>query len=191
MHHRKKLYAEKMGLVPLSKEGGYFKETFRSPEKIPTPGRNGGERNVFTTIYYMISPELGGKNFLHSNKSDNVHYFHDGWPAKYILVSPEGEVTEYVLGRDVAKGHVPQLRVPGGFLKAGKILEEEDCATFPGEIPFTLMSEQVSPGFDYRDRHVPGAREVKATYAELWHKLEEYIAPIEVNEVSETSSVTL
>ena len=188
MHHRNELYAEKMGLVPLSKEGGYLKETFRSPEKIPTPGRDGGERSVFTTIYYMISLELGGKNFLHSNKSDSVHYFHDGWPAKYILVSPKGEVTEYVLGRDVAKGHVPQLRVPGGFLKAGKILEEEDCATFPGEIPFTLISEQVSPGFDDRDRHVPGAREVKATYPELWRKLEEYIAPGGDNEVS---SITL
>ena len=177
MYHRKDCYAEEMGLTPLSKEGGYFKETFRSPQTISTPDREGGERNLFTTIYYMISPELGGKNYLHSNKSDNVHYFHDGWPAKYILVSPEGHIEEHVLGRNPSKGHIPQLRVPGGFLKAGKILEEEECATFPGEMPFTLISEQVSPGFDYRDRHVPSPSEVKTVFPELWHKLEKYIAP--------------
>ena len=177
MYHRKDYYAKEMALAPLSEEGGYFKETFRSPQTVSTPDREGGERNLFTTIYYMISPELGGKNYLHRNKSDNVHYFHDGWPAKYILVSPKGHVEEHVLGRNTSKGHIPQLRVPGGFLKAGKILEEEECATFPGEMPFTLISEQVSPGFDYRDRHVPNASEVKTMFPELWHKLEEYIAP--------------
>lgn len=108
MYNRKDYYAEEMGLTPLSKEGGYFKETFRSPQTISIPDREGGERNLFTTIYYMISPELGGKNYLHSNKSDNVHYFHDGWPAKYILVSPKGHVEEYVLGRNTSKGHVPR-----------------------------------------------------------------------------------
>jgi len=124
MYHRKDYYAKEMALAPLSEEGGYFKETFRSPQTVSTPDRDGGERNLFTTIYYMISPELGDKNYLHSNKSDNVHYCHDGWPAKYILVSPKGHVEEHVLGRNTWKGHMPQLRVPGGFLKAGKILED-------------------------------------------------------------------
>ena len=64
MCHRKDYYAEKMSLAPLSEEGGYFKETFRSPQTLSTPDREGGERNLFTTIYYMISPELGGKNYL-------------------------------------------------------------------------------------------------------------------------------
>ena len=192
MHHRKNFYVQNLRLAPLSKEGGFFKETFRSPETILTPEREGGKRNVFTTIYYMIAPELGGKNYLHSNKSDNVHYFHDGWPAKYVVVSPEGKVEEYILGRDVTKGHVPQLRVPGGFLKAGKILvDEEEYAMFPGETPFTLISEQVSPGFDHRDRHVPDAAEVKNMFPELWPTLEEYIAPKGDNEINLSSSTAI
>ena len=102
---------------------GYFAETYRSSEALQVEGSEGNDRSIFTTIYYLMAPELGGMNFLHSNKSDTVHYFHDGWPAKYVLVSPsEGKVKEYILGRDVTKGHVPQLLVPGGFLKAGKIL---------------------------------------------------------------------
>ena len=91
MQHRKDLIAQKLGLIPVP-FGGYFKETFRSPETVQIPGREGSERNVFTTIYFMMSPEQGGKNCLLSNKSDTIHYFHDGWPAHYILVSPEGKI---------------------------------------------------------------------------------------------------
>ena len=72
-------------------------------------------------------------------------------------------------------------RVPGNCLKAAKILVDDaaEYAKFPGEEPFTLISEEMSPGFDYRDRYVPGASEVKAKYPELWLKLEEYCAPAE------------
>jgi len=177
MQHRKDLIIQKLGLIPVSC-GGYFKETFRSPETVQIPGREGSERNVFSTIYYIMSPEQGGKNYLHSNKSDTIHYFHDGWPAYYILVSPEAKIEEHILGRDVTKGHVPQLRVPGGYLKCGKILvDEKSCSSFPDEIPFTLMSEEVAPGFDSRDCFVPTEKEAQSLYPELWNTLQEYITP--------------
>ena len=176
MDHRRDFYIQKLSLIPLSEEGGYFKETYRSPETIQVEGEN---RSLFTTIYYLIVPEPGGKNYFHRNKSDITHYFHDGWPAKYIYITPEGDIKEYILGRDIWKGHVLQLRVPGNCLKAAKILvdDSEEYAKFPDEKPFTLISEEMSPGFDYRDRHVPTASEVKAKYPELWLKLEEYCAP--------------
>ena len=182
MDHRKDLYVERLSLIPLSEEGGYFGETYRSPETVQVEGRKGENRSLFTTIYYLIVPELGGKNYFHSNKSDITHYFHDGWPAKYIYITPEGHIKEYILGRDILKGHVLQLRVPGNCLKAAKVLVDADSgeyAKFPGEKPFTLISEEMSPGFDYRDRHVPTASEFKAKYPELWLKLEEYCAPSE------------
>ena len=180
MSHRKDIYVDKLGLIPLSEEGGYFAETYRSPKTLQVEGGDGNERSLFTTIYYMIAPELGGKNFLNRNKSDITHFFHDGWPAKYIFITPEGKVEEFILGKDILKGHVPQRTVPGGCLKAAKILlHEEGYANFPGEIPFTLISEKMSPGFDYSDRHVPTASEVKALYPELWPRLEEYSAPDE------------
>lgn len=179
MTHRKDIYVEKLGLIPLSEEGGYFGETYRSPETIQVEGREGTERNLFTTIYYLIAPEMGGKNYFNKNMSDITHFFHDGWPAKYIVITPEGKVEEFILGKDILKGHVFQRRVPGGCLKAAKILidESDEYEKFPGEIPFTLISEKMSPGFDYRDRYVPVASEVKSTYEELWPKLEEYSAP--------------
>lgn len=82
------------------------------------------------------------------------------------------------MGSDTSKGHVPQRTVPGGCLKAAEILlDENDYAKFEGEIPFTLISEGMSPGFDYRDRCVPKASEVKALYPELWPVLKDYSAP--------------
>ena len=101
MNNRKELYVDKLGLIPLSEEGGYFAETYRSPETVQVEAREGNERSLFTVIYYLIAPELGGKNFLHSNKSDITHFFHDGWPAKYIYITPEGKVEEFILGNDI------------------------------------------------------------------------------------------
>ena len=71
------------------------------------------------------------------------------------------------------------------------LVDEEEYAMFPGEAPFTLISEQVSPGFDYRDRHVPDAAEVKSIFPELWPTLEEYIAPKRDNEMNFSSSTAI
>ena len=109
MNHRKDIYVERLGLIPLSEEGGYFGGTYRSPEQVQVEDREGGYRSLFTTIYYLIVPELGGKNYFNRNKSDITHYFHDGWPAKYIYITPEGDMKEYTLGKDILKGHVLQL----------------------------------------------------------------------------------
>ncbi|XP_068748687.1 uncharacterized protein [Montipora capricornis] len=178
MEHRKDIYIKTLGLTPLSEEGGCFAETYRSLETMKVDGREGSERNLFTTIYFMMTPELGGKNFFNRNKSDITHFFHDGWPAKYICVTPDGKIEEFTLGNDILNGHVLQLRVPGGCLKAARILtEEKGYAKFPGETPFTLISEKMTPGFDYRDRFVPTASQMKALYPNLWPQLEEFSAP--------------
>lgn len=180
MDHRRNRYVENLGLQPLPQEGGYFKETVRSPNKVQTPEREGSERDFYTTIYYMITPELGGKNYLQCVNSECVYFFHDGWPAKFVLVSPEGKCQEHILGHDVAKGHVLQLLVPRGYLKAGKILvEEKGCAKFPGESPFTLVSEQVSPGFDPRDRRNLNTDDIKTSFPKLHPELEEFLRPKE------------
>ena len=59
MNHRRDIYIEKLSLIPLSEEGGYFVETHRSPEEITV--RKDNQRSLFTTIYYLMEPELGGK----------------------------------------------------------------------------------------------------------------------------------
>ncbi|XP_031572742.1 uncharacterized protein LOC116306788 [Actinia tenebrosa] len=175
--NRKDIIAKDLHLMPLSDEGGYFSETYRSQEKVESE-REGSSRSLLTIIYYLMSHDMGGRNYLHSNKSDIVHFFHDGWPVQYITVSPEGKYEEFIVGKDVSKGQVPQLTVKGGYFKAARVMNElKEYETFPGEVPFTLISEAVAPGFDYRDRFVPGLEEVKKLHPNLLQKMEEHIAP--------------
>jgi predicted cupin superfamily sugar epimerase len=57
---------ETLGLVPHREEGGFFTETYRSTEGVPSsvlPRRYGGERNFSTAIYYML--ESGAVSALH------------------------------------------------------------------------------------------------------------------------------
>ena len=85
--------------------------------------------------------------------------------------------------------HVPQMRVPGGYLIAGKILVgDKQYASFPDEIPFTLISlsgDQVVSGYEHRDLHVPPAKEIQSLYPKLWKILQKYIAPWSANDVNE------
>ena len=84
------------------------------------------------------------------------------------------------MGLAVEKGQLPQLTVPGGYLKAARVMtEEKEYARFPNEVPFTLISEAVAPGFDYRDRHVPRKNELRSLYPNLWPQIEDLAAPEE------------
>jgi len=174
---RQRLYVRGLGMQPLSSEGGYFVETYRSEHAVGCPDRQGGMRSALTVIYYMISADMGGMNFLHYNKSDIVHFFIDGWPAEYTLVSPEGEVYVNVLGRDVARGQVPQLLCPSGWLKTARPAPGFDLSEEYHSEPFSLLCESVSPGFDFRDRHVPGPSEVRASFPALWERLAPFVSP--------------
>lgn len=49
----------RLNLVPLSIEGGYFAETYRSADMIPQEclqRRYSGPRSVSTAIYYLLEP---------------------------------------------------------------------------------------------------------------------------------------
>lgn len=120
-------------------EGGYYAETYRAVERIPT-ARAGSERNVLTSIFYMLTDD-SPVGRMHRNQSDIVHYFHDGAPLTYHVIDPDGRLTTHRLGRDIASGEVMQLTVKGGCWK-GTLLEQ-------GE--FGLLGEAVAPGFDFRD----------------------------------------
>ena len=127
-------------LQPHPKEGGYFKRTYESDRLIPAFD---GERHLLTSIYYLLTNDQP-RGFLHRNRADIIHYFHMGGPAEYLLVSPEGSVRHEVLGPDITAGQRLQLVVPGGYWKGSRLLSGE----------YSLLSEAVAPGFDYRDNQL-------------------------------------
>jgi predicted cupin superfamily sugar epimerase len=134
---------ELLDLVPLTVEGGYFRETYRSRLAIPAaalPQDYGGERNVSTAIYYLLTPETFSA--IHRVKSDEVFHFYAGDPVEMLQLWPDGTGRVVVIGNDLAAGHVPQLVVPGGVWQGARLLSGGQWA---------LLGCTVAPGFDYAD----------------------------------------
>ena len=123
-------------------EGGFFRRTYEALDtpRIDTPG---GERFSLTSIYYLLTA-AGPIGHFHRNRSDIVHYFHLGDPIDYFLIHADGRLERVTMGPDPRRGHRLQLTVRGGVWKASRL-------TADGEYGYGLISEAVSPGFDYAD----------------------------------------
>ena len=122
-------------------EGGFFRRTYASDYTLLTPA--GDRRLSMSSIFYLLGAESPVGHF-HLNKSDIVHYFHLGDPITYHLLHPNGDYQRVVMGPDLRQGQRLQLTVPGGVWKASEIPAD-------GEHGFGLISEAVSPGFEYAD----------------------------------------
>ena len=137
-------------------EGGFFRSTYAADYRLLTTG--GDERLSMTSIFYLLAAQSPIGHF-HVNRSDIVHYFHMGDPITYYLLRPDGELKTVVMGNDLRAGHVLQLTVPGGVWKASQIPAD-------GEHGFGLISEAVSPGFEYADMTLGNRSQMLAQFPE-------------------------
>jgi len=122
-------------------EGGFYRRTYEATDT-PRIDAGQGERFSMTSIYYLLTSE-GPVGHFHRNRSDIVHYFHLGDPIEYFLLHPDGRLERRVMGPDPTRGQQLQLTVPGGIWKASRLR--------PGTHGYGLISEAVTPGFDYAD----------------------------------------
>lgn len=122
---------EKLNLSPLPQEGGYFKETFRD---------NADGQNYSTSIYYLITPQSFSK--IHAVKSSEVFHFYCGDPVKMIQITPQGNLTEVILGNHLEKNEKPQVVVPAKTWQGTMLL--------PGG-SWALLGCTVAPGFNFSD----------------------------------------
>ncbi|MEL6249018.1 MAG: cupin domain-containing protein [Cyanobacteria bacterium J06648_16] len=153
---------EQLGLIE-HVEGGYFAETYRA-EATMTTERVGCDRNVLTSIYYLLTDDRP-VDHLHKNRSDILHYFQAGSPITYLLITPDGQLETHTLGLNLAAGEVPQLLVPGGYWKAAVLKSGE----------YGLLGEAVAPGFDYRDMEIAQAATIKAEFPDRWERIAAYV----------------
>jgi len=121
-------------------EGGYFRRTFEADhrDKVETAS---GPRFTMTSIYYLLTADSPIGHW-HRNRSDIVHFFHLGGPIEYHVIHPDGRLERVVLGPDPRQGHRLQFTVRGGAWKMSRL---------PEGVDYGLISEAVSPGFDYED----------------------------------------
>ena len=130
-------------LQPHPKEGGFFRETFRSSESFAAsalPPRYQGSRAASTAIYYLLTPNT--YSALHRLQTDETFHFYLGDSIRMLQLHPDGSTETIVLGPDVMGGQQLQVVVPRGVWQ-GSLLE-------PGGA-FALLGCTVAPGFEYAD----------------------------------------
>jgi uncharacterized protein len=131
-------------LQPLTIEGAYFRETYRSPLSITfgaLPAEYPGDRNASTCIYYLLTPDTFSA--IHRVKSDEIFHFYAGDPVEMLELHPDGTARTVIISNDLAAGSEPQHVVPAGVWQG--------CRLAPGGKNWALMGCTVAPGFDYAD----------------------------------------
>jgi hypothetical protein len=131
---------EALGLAP-HPEGGYYRETFRSPIEVRAGARPA--RAASTCIYFLLPG--GSFSAFHRVASDEVWHHYDGAPLELHTLDEAGVHRVERLGHALDAGERPQLVVPAGVLQAA----------VPAGGPFALCGCTVAPGFDFADFELP------------------------------------
>jgi predicted cupin superfamily sugar epimerase len=121
-------------LRPHPREGGYYRETYRSARLVA------GGKSASTAIYYLLTPDT--HSALHRLPTDEVFHFYLGDPVRMLQLWPDGSGRIETLGTDMGSGQHPQLVVSAGVWQ-GSLLA-------PGSL-FALLGCTVAPGFDFSD----------------------------------------
>ena len=89
-----------------------------------------------------------------------------GDAIQYSLIFPDGTLKTVVMGSDINAGQCVQLHVPGGVWKASQLTN--------GLAGYGLISEAVSPGFDFADMELGSQQKLSEQFPEhsqLFEKL--------------------
>jgi uncharacterized protein len=135
-------WIDKLSLRP-HPEGGFYRETYRSPLTIAKQSLStgfAGDRSASTAIYFLLE----GRDFsaLHRLRADEMWHFYAGNPLFVHAIDPAGIATEIKLGSNPDAGETFQAVVTAGCW-FGSCLKEEDS--------FGLVGCTVAPGFDFAD----------------------------------------
>ena len=114
-------------------EGGYFREIYRKKDNIHG-------RDLATSIYYLLPSGMPSK--LHRLRNDEVWYYHLGSPLKIFFLYQTGKVEEHKLGPDPEKSQVLSIVIPAETIFGAEVIEQNS---------FSLVSCNMSPGFEYED----------------------------------------
>jgi predicted cupin superfamily sugar epimerase len=124
-------------LKPLPREGGYYRETYRSADSMPSAG---GAKSAATAMYYVLTADTCSA--LHRLPADEIFHFYAGDPVRMLQLLPDGRGDILTLGANVLADQRPQVVVPRGVWQ-GSLLE-------PGG-QFAVMGTTMAPGFDFAD----------------------------------------
>jgi len=141
------LLIERLKLQPLPLEGGYFRETYRSQEKM-AGALPCSQKSVSTCIYFLLTEDTFSA--FHRLPADEIWHFYAGDAVELYRINKEGklEITKLTSYPDACSA--PQVVVHAGQWQAARLLTGGK---------FALLGCTVAPGFDFVD-YEHGQREV-------------------------------
>ncbi|WP_317897180.1 cupin domain-containing protein [Aurantibacillus circumpalustris] len=155
---------KKLELLP-HPEGGYYKETYRSDEKVAQiglPDRFTGERTFATAIYFLI--EKDNFSALHKIKSDETWHFYYGDALEVIEIDDQGNITTTHVGQNLKEGEVFQYTVKANTWFGSRVKEGGS---------FSLVGCTVAPGFDFEDFEMANRNELVKEFPQHKKLIEE------------------
>jgi predicted cupin superfamily sugar epimerase len=151
----------KLGLVPLPLEGGFFRETYRSDRLVDSEI---GRKTESTAIYYLVTEK--SFSLLHTVDQEEIFHFYAGSPVKMLQIV-DGKAVYITLGNDLTRDHVPQVVVPMGIWQGTKLLHSSQDA-------WALLGCTVAPGFEYENFHMKTRKELTELYPSLSTHIAEF-----------------
>jgi predicted cupin superfamily sugar epimerase len=147
-----------LDLRPLPREGGYYRETYRSADVLPagTLARFGAARSAATAIYYLLTPETASA--LHRLPTDEVFHYYRGGPVQMLQLPPGGPGRVITLGPDLEAGQQPQVVVPRGVWQGSWLA---------GGSAFALLGTTMAPGFEFTDYEAGDRAALSLEYPEF------------------------
>ncbi len=115
-------------------EGGFYKETYRSIEKLENI-----DRHLVTSIYFLLTSDNVSR--FHRIKSDEHWFFHAGSPLIVHTLDAIGH-HQTLIGTDLSKGEKPHFVVPKNTIFGSSVSDSTG---------YSLVSCIVAPGFDFAD----------------------------------------
>jgi predicted cupin superfamily sugar epimerase len=140
MNSKAKAYIKKLGLKK-HPEGGYYREVYRSVEKILSghlPKRYKSKRNFSTSIYFLLEGEQ--YSAFHLLQSDELWHYYDGSDVIVYIINKNGELSKKKLGK--TKGAEFQIVIEKHSWFAAELDDKKS---------FSLFGCTVSPGFEFED----------------------------------------
>jgi predicted cupin superfamily sugar epimerase len=145
-------------LQPLPREGGWYRETYRSSLQLPADvlaPRYRAARSAGTAIYYLLTPDTFSA--LHRLPTDEVFHFYLGDPVEMLQLGPTpadgGRIL--TLGPDIFAGQEVQTVVPAGVWQ-GSVLRAGGA--------FALLGTTMAPGFDFADYEAADREALSAAF---------------------------
>jgi predicted cupin superfamily sugar epimerase len=145
-------------LQPLPREGGWYRETYRSARQLPAdvlaPQYNAA-RSAGTAIYYLLTPDTFSA--LHRLPTEEVFHFYLGDPVEMLQLgpTPEDGGRIFTLGPNIQAGQQVQTVVLAGVWQ-GSVLRAGGA--------FALLGTTMAPGFDFADYEAADRDALSAAY---------------------------